>query len=62
MQAIRDEMDMSSMICPEKYRVYGDFIDYYEKRKRAPLLTVFIGGNHEASTHLWELYPLVFTL
>ena len=21
----------------------------------APILTVFIGGNHEASNHLWEL-------
>lgn len=52
---------MASMVCPEKYRVYGDFVDYYEKRKRAPLLTIFIGGNHEASTHLWELYARMLT-
>jgi lariat debranching enzyme len=24
----------------------------------APVLTVVIGGNHEASNHLWELYDL----
>ena len=23
---------------------------------KAPVLTIFIGGNHEASNHLWELY------
>ncbi|KAA8565519.1 hypothetical protein EYC84_009376 [Monilinia fructicola] len=24
--------------------------------KKAPYLTIFVGGNHEASSHLWELY------
>jgi len=24
----------------------------------APIVTLFIGGNHEASNHLWELYVL----
>lgn len=28
---------------------------YYSGEKKAPILTVFIGGNHEASNHLQEL-------
>jgi lariat debranching enzyme len=28
---------------------------YYSGEKVAPVLTLFIGGNHEASNHLWEL-------
>lgn len=28
---------------------------YYSGEKNAPVLTVFIGGNHEASNHLQEL-------
>lgn len=44
------------MSCPIKYRQLGDFPDYYAKVRTAPYLTIFIGGNHEASSHLWELY------
>lgn len=44
------------MRCPEKYKKYGDFIDYYKGKKIAPVTTIFIGGNHEASNHLWQLY------
>lgn len=28
---------------------------YYSGEKKAPILTIFIGGNHEASNHLQEL-------
>ena len=28
---------------------------YYTGERVAPVLTIFIGGNHEASNHLWEL-------
>lgn len=28
---------------------------YYSGEKVAPVLTIFIGGNHEASNHSWEL-------
>lgn len=31
------------------------FYKYYAGECVAPVLTVFIGGNHEASNHLWEL-------
>lgn len=30
-------------------------IRYYSGEKKAPVLTIFIGGNHEASNHLQEL-------
>ena len=29
---------------------------YYTGQKKAPLLTIVIGGNHEASNYLWELW------
>lgn len=44
------------MACPVKYREIGDFHAYYSGLKKAPYLTIFVGGNHEASSHLWELY------
>jgi lariat debranching enzyme len=44
------------MSVPVKYRELGDFPEYYSGRITAPILTIFIGGNHEASSHLWELY------
>lgn len=44
------------MSCPVKFRALGDFPKYYAGELTAPYLTVFIGGNHEAASHLWELY------
>ena len=29
---------------------------YYTGEKKAPVLTLVIGGNHEASNYMWELY------
>ncbi|QUC23804.1 uncharacterized protein UV8b_08045 [Ustilaginoidea virens] len=55
-QAVRNAADLSVMSCPVKYRHLGDFPDYYAGRRVAPHLTIFVGGNHEASSHLWELY------
>lgn len=34
----------------------ADFHEYYSGARVAPYLTIFIGGNHEASNHLFELY------
>jgi lariat debranching enzyme len=34
----------------------GDFHEYYSGARKAPYLTIFVGGNHEAASHLWELY------
>lgn len=44
------------MSVPVKFRQLGDFPDYYAGTRTAPYLTIFIAGNHEASSHLWELY------
>ncbi|KAL8713061.1 MAG: hypothetical protein Q9220_002921 [cf. Caloplaca sp. 1 TL-2023] len=44
------------MSVPPKYRAIGDFHEYYSGARVAPYLTLFVGGNHEASNHLWELY------
>lgn len=44
------------MSVPQKYKRIGDFHEYYSGAKVAPYLTVFVGGNHEASSHLFELY------
>lgn len=44
------------MSVPAKYRALGDFHEYYSGARKAPYLTIFIGGNHEAASHLAELY------
>ena len=44
------------MSVPPKYRAMGDFHMYYSGARKAPYLTVFIGGNHEAAGYLWELF------
>nr|XP_057939059.1 lariat debranching enzyme [Doryrhamphus excisus] len=54
-QAVRNEGDLKCMAVPAKYRTMQTFYKYYSGEKKAPILTVFIGGNHEASNHLQEL-------
>ena len=44
------------MSVPRRYRHLGDFHKYYSGQSRAPVLTIVIGGNHEASNYLFELY------
>lgn len=44
------------MSVPEKYKRIGDFHEYYSGQRKAPYLTIFIGGNHEASNYMSELY------
>ncbi|KAL9935581.1 hypothetical protein V8E36_005929 [Tilletia maclaganii] len=55
-QAIRNHADLHSLAVPDKYRQLGSFWKYYAGIKRAPLLTIVIGGNHEASNYMFELY------
>ncbi|OTB12055.1 hypothetical protein K445DRAFT_321545 [Daldinia sp. EC12] len=55
-QAARNAADLSVMAVPSKYRRLGDFPAYYSGEKKAPYLTLFLAGNHEASSYLWELY------
>ena len=44
------------MSVPAKYLKLGDFPDYYAGRRKAPYLTIFAAGNHEASSYLGELH------
>ncbi|KAM7220262.1 Lariat debranching enzyme, C-terminal domain containing protein [Rhypophila decipiens] len=55
-QAVRNLADLTVMSVPAKYRELGDFHEYYSGSRTAPFLTIFVAGNHEASSHLWELY------
>ncbi|KAG9414847.1 Methyltransferase-like protein 9 [Aphanomyces cochlioides] len=55
-QCFRNEADVECMACPPKYRSLGVFHEYYTGAKVAPVLTIFIGGNHEASNYLQDLY------
>jgi lariat debranching enzyme len=54
-QAVRNEHDLQCMAVPPKYRTLGFFHDYYFGRKTVPILTIFVGGNHEASNYLSTL-------
>ncbi|XP_055977430.1 lariat debranching enzyme [Sorex fumeus] len=54
-QAVRNEADLRCMAVPPKYRHMQTFYRYYSGEKKAPVLTIFVGGNHEASNHLQEL-------
>lgn len=39
-----------------EYSTYISFMNrYYSGEKEAPITTIFIGGNHEAASHLYEL-------
>ncbi|TFK18839.1 DBR1-domain-containing protein [Coprinopsis marcescibilis] len=55
-QAIRNSRDLQCMAVPNKYKELGEFHKYYAGEKIAPILTIVIGGNHEASNYMWELY------
>lgn len=44
------------MSVPAKYRKLGDFHKYYSGAAKAPVLTLVIGGNHEASNYFFELF------
>ena len=55
-QAVRNPgEDLVSMAVPPKYRAMQDFHKYHSGTAVAPVLTIFVGGNHEASNHLSEL-------
>ncbi|EFN82906.1 Lariat debranching enzyme [Harpegnathos saltator] len=54
-QATRNLSDLECMAVPDKYKDICTFYKYYSGEKEAPVLTIFIGGNHEASNHLQEL-------
>ena len=48
---------MKTIAIPKKYlKETGDFYEYYSHKKKAPVLTIVISGNHEASHYMRELY------
>eukprot|EP00878_Enallax_costatus_P042528 GHUV01049917.1.p1 GENE.GHUV01049917.1~~GHUV01049917.1.p1 ORF type:complete len:404 (+),score=111.54 GHUV01049917.1:504-1715(+) len=56
LQAVRNLDDLETMSIPVKYRDIMTFWKYYKGEAQAPMPTIFIGGNHEASNYLWELH------
>jgi len=54
-QSTRNLSDLACMACPDKYKSMCSFYKYYNGEAIAPVLTIFIGGNHEASNYLQEL-------
>ncbi|BFZ21943.1 hypothetical protein BsWGS_24982 [Bradybaena similaris] len=54
-QAVRNFDDLQAMAVPPKFQKLNTFYKYYNREKLAPVLTVFIGGNHEASNYMQEL-------
>uniref|UniRef100_A0A803MRC7 Lariat debranching enzyme C-terminal domain-containing protein n=1 Tax=Chenopodium quinoa TaxID=63459 RepID=A0A803MRC7_CHEQI len=54
-RAVRNKKDLESLNVKPKYRQMNTFWKYYSGEELAPVPTIFIGGNHEASNYLWEL-------
>jgi lariat debranching enzyme len=55
-ECVRDTVDLCCMAVPPKYRHLKNFYKYFNGECTAPVKTVFIGGNHEASNVLQSLY------
>jgi len=55
-QGVRNQSDLQCLAVPEKYRSLNSFHEYVNGSKVAPVLTIIIGGNHEASNILQNLY------
>ncbi|XP_043239528.1 lariat debranching enzyme A-like [Amphibalanus amphitrite] len=54
-QATRNPDDLQCMAVPPKYYTMGTFYKYYSGELRAPVLTLVVGGNHEASNYMQAL-------
>lgn len=54
-QTIRHFDDLRCLCVPQKYKKLGDFHEYYSGKRKVPKLTIFVGGNHEASNYLMTL-------
>lgn len=55
-ECVRDLVDLESIAVPLKYRHMKTFYKYFTGESIAPVKTVFIGGNHEASNVLQSLF------
>ncbi|KAJ3208628.1 hypothetical protein HDU67_006624 [Dinochytrium kinnereticum] len=45
--SIRNLGDLDCLACPDKYRMIGNFHEYYTGKRKAPVLTIFVGGFFE---------------
>ncbi|KAL7291167.1 hypothetical protein TKK_0015083 [Trichogramma kaykai] len=54
-QSVRNKQDLQCMAVPDKFKSKESLYKYYSGEAVAPVLTIFIGGNHEASNYLQEL-------
>jgi len=54
-EAARNDEDLATVEGPVKFRGHKDFFKNYNGQKTAHVLTLFIGGNHEAVNHMDEL-------
>jgi lariat debranching enzyme len=61
-QCVRDLCDLQCVAMPPKYRKLNSFHHYVSGVKVAPVMTIFIGGNHEASNILQSLYDFLIFL
>lgn len=48
-------LQVKNNFCKEIFFYHEIICRYYSGEKTAPILTIFIGGNHEASNYLQEL-------
>ncbi|KNC53998.1 lariat debranching enzyme [Thecamonas trahens ATCC 50062] len=48
--------DLASLSCPPKFRAMHTFHNYYSGTSLASVPLLFVGGNHEASSHLREVF------
>lgn len=55
-ECVRDILDLECLAVPLKYRKLNSFHQYVTGEKVAPVTTIFVGGNHEASNVLQSLY------
>ncbi|SOV18076.1 RNA lariat debranching enzyme, putative [Plasmodium sp. gorilla clade G2] len=56
-QSVRYSVDNECLNVPSKYKKnQNDFVDYFIGKKKAKILTIFVGGNHEAMNVLKQLY------
>ncbi|KAJ7084059.1 lariat debranching enzyme, C-terminal domain-containing protein [Mycena belliarum] len=54
--ATRCNADLYTMKAPAKFSLLRDFHNYYAGRKKALVLTIVIGGNHESMGHMWDYH------
>ena len=53
---MRVKEDLDALECPPKYKLMGQFEKFFNRELTAPILTIFVGGNHEASNLLRDIY------